>query len=192
MSLKENILQLRSEGKTYLQIMNELQCAKSTIAYYCGHNQKEKNKLRKRKNRQKQHPYCRKLENFILIITKNTQQTQNTLQNRRLIQIKIQSFHYTHKEYGMYKPTTFSIQDIINKFGENPICYLTGEQIDIYQPRTYEFDHIIPRSRGGTNTLDNLGICSKKANRSKKDMTPDEFINLCKKILEHNGYQVVK
>jgi 5-methylcytosine-specific restriction endonuclease McrA len=191
MSLKENILQLRSEGKTYLQIMDKLKCAKSTIAYYCGYNQREKTRIRNSRNRKKQHPYGRKLENFTCIILQNPKKPP-TLQNRRLIQVKIQSFHYTYKEYGMYKPTTFSIQDIIDKFGENPICYLTGEQIDIYQPRTYEFDHIIPRSRGGTNTLDNLGICSKKANQSKKDMTPDEYINLCKKILEHNGYQVVK
>lgn len=27
---------------------------------------------------------------------------------------------------------------------------------------------------------------------SKKDMTKDEYIALCKKVLEHNGYAVTK
>lgn len=85
-----------------------------------------------------------------------------------------------------------TVDDIIKKFGENPKCYLTGDLIDINKTRTYEFDHIIPKSRGGENTLDNLGICTKTANRIKHDMTPDELINQCKKILEHNGFKVNK
>jgi 5-methylcytosine-specific restriction endonuclease McrA len=88
--------------------------------------------------------------------------------------------------------STFTVKDVIEKFGENPICYLTGEQIDINKPRTYHFDHIIPRSRGGDSSIDNLGICTKRANLAKHDMTPDEFEHLCKRVLEHNGYIVTK
>lgn len=36
------ILALRTEGKTYNQIRDELNCSKGTIAYYCGDGQKEK------------------------------------------------------------------------------------------------------------------------------------------------------
>ncbi len=81
---------------------------------------------------------------------------------------------------------------IISMFNQNPVCYLTGDQIDINKPRTYNFDHIIPRSKGGQNTLDNLGICTKVVNMAKNDMSPDEFFNLCKKVLEYNGYEVKK
>lgn len=83
-----------------------------------------------------------------------------------------------------------TIEDIINKFGENPKCYLTGTSIDINNPSTFEFDHIIPVSRGGTSSLDNLGICIKQANRAKERMTPDEFFNLCKLVLENQGYKI--
>ena len=35
MSYKEKILELRSKGYTYNQIVNEVGCAKSTVSYYC-------------------------------------------------------------------------------------------------------------------------------------------------------------
>jgi hypothetical protein len=79
----------------------------------------------------------------------------------------------------------FSADDIINKFGDEPTCYLTGVKIDIYATSSYHFDHIIPVSRGGSNTLDNLGICSKHVNLAKRDMTPDEFIFMCKQVVKH-------
>ncbi len=85
----------------------------------------------------------------------------------------------------MYQTPTFTVEDVINKFGENPKCYLTGEQLDIYQPRTYAFDHIIPASRGGLSSIDNLGLCTKQANMAKSDLTPDEFYKLCKKVIQH-------
>ncbi len=189
--LKDQILTLRSQGKTYDEIQLQLQCSKGTISYHCGSGQKEKTNHRQRKLRQKQHPYISKLETFTTPKKSKTKKI-STLKNRRLLQLKIQTFHQSHGDRNMYNQTTFSINDVIDKFGENPTCYLTGQPIDIYQPRTYEFDHIIPRSRGGTNTLDNLGICSKQANQSKRDMTPDEFLNLCKQIIEHNGYTISK
>jgi 5-methylcytosine-specific restriction endonuclease McrA len=99
------------------------------------------------------------------------------------------------KLYKFQKDNTmdkFTVQDVKDKLGEHPVCYLTGEQIDINKPNTYQFDHIIPRSRGGQSTLDNLGICTKRANLSKSDMTPDEFFNFCKIVLENQGYKVTK
>ena len=47
-------------------------------------------------------------------------------------------------------------------------------------------------SRGGSSELDNLGICTKKANQMKSDMTPDELISMCKLILIHHGYTINK
>ncbi len=80
----------------------------------------------------------------------------------------------------------FTADDVIKKFGENPKCYLTGDPIDIYKPSTYHFDHIVPISRGGTNTIDNLGICTKAANQAKHSMTHTEFIDFCRRVIDHN------
>ena len=37
-----------------------------------------------------------------------------------------------------------------------------------------------------------MGLACKEANMAKSDMTVDEFFNLCKEVLEHNGYKVNK
>ncbi len=84
----------------------------------------------------------------------------------------------------------FTVDEVIEKFGENPRCYLTGERINIHKPRTYQFDHIIPKSRGGTSDIDNLGICTKQANLAKSDMTLDEFMNLCNVVLQNAKHPV--
>ena len=54
--MKEQILQLREQGKTYDEIKEQLGCSKGTIAYHCGEGQKEKtkeaNNRRRERNRQ--------------------------------------------------------------------------------------------------------------------------------------------
>lgn len=178
--LKEKIKQLRKSGLTYDQISQKLNCNKSTVCYHIGYGQKQKTAIRRIKNRSQLHPYKRKIECFI----------QPSCRWKKTLKAKLETFHRKYKNMSEYQKPLFTADDVINKFGENPICYLTGEKIDIYSPKDYNFDHIIPRSRGGSNNIDNLGICTKKVNSAKGDMTPEEFIALCKSVLEHNGYKV--
>lgn len=49
--MKESILELREQGKTYKEIVTILGCSKSTVSYHCGDGQKEKSKCRLKKNR---------------------------------------------------------------------------------------------------------------------------------------------
>jgi len=49
--MKEKIIALRNEGKTYGQIKAQLGCSKSTIAYHVGAGQKEKSRLRQKSGR---------------------------------------------------------------------------------------------------------------------------------------------
>ena len=92
-----------------------------------------------------------------------------------------------NKEINM----TFTWKDVLEKYTENTICYLSGEKINLYE-NNYNLDHIIPYSRGGKNTLDNLGITHRIVNTMKSDLTPDELLKWCKRILEYNGFSVIK
>jgi transposase len=51
MSHKNNIIKLRSQGKTYREIQKELGCSKGTISYHLGEGQKQKTRQRSQKRR---------------------------------------------------------------------------------------------------------------------------------------------
>jgi 5-methylcytosine-specific restriction endonuclease McrA len=80
----------------------------------------------------------------------------------------------------------FSLQDLIDKIGNHPTCYLTGRPIDLSDGRSYHLDHIIPISKGGDNSLDNCEIACKEANQAKHNLSKDEFIKLCEEVI-HNS-----
>ena len=67
---------------------------------------------------------------------------------------------------------------------------MTGRKIDLLEPKTYNCDHIVPVSKGGGCNIDNLGLTCKEANMAKGDLLLDDFIKLCKDVLEYNGYNV--
>jgi hypothetical protein len=52
-TLKEKIIALRSQGKTYDQIKAELNCSKGTISYHVGEGQKEKAGIRSLRQRER-------------------------------------------------------------------------------------------------------------------------------------------
>lgn len=52
------------------------------------------------------------------------------------------------------------------------ICYLCGKEVDTFN---WHLDHIIPISRGGGHTYQNVGITHKSCNLKKSNMTADEY-----------------
>ena len=54
---------------------------------------------------------------------------------------------------------------------DNFTCQYTGKTVST---KTADIDHVIPKSRGGKTSWDNLVVCSKPVNRKKADRTPDE------------------
>lgn len=78
----------------------------------------------------------------------------------------------------------FTYKDVLEKFGENPICYLTGRKIDLNDPSQYQLDHVIPINKGGLGNLDNLQISCAIANQMKRDYSLDEFIKACIEIAD--------
>ena len=86
----------------------------------------------------------------------------------------------------------FSFDDFLNKIGNDPKCYLSGEPIDLYETKSYSIDHILPSSKGGENTINNAGLICSSINKMKSDITVEEFLEKCIQVLEYNGYNVSK
>lgn len=193
MEHKENILKLRADGKSYREIAKELGCAKSTVVYHCGDGQKEKTRNRNRKSR-KTNPIAKKVDNFKHPGTKYRERRLETVKSNpiKLLRHKADDFQRREGNKIGKRNINFTYHDVIQKFGTDICCYLTGRKIDIDSPRTYNFDHVIPAAKGGDNSLENLGICCRDANASKNDLSVEEFIQLCKEVLEYNGYMVTQ
>lgn len=175
---KEDILRLRSEGKTYSEIVKELGCSKALVSYHCG-NGNEKKRLKEAQK--KKSPLDKKISHFKCRCARSSYQK---------ISNKVKTFKRRSKMSGNQTSTivnnitkNYSCKDVIKKIGKNPVCYLTGESIDLNKPETYNLDHVIPSSRGGTNDLNNLQICIKEANSAKSDLMVEELYDLCEKIL---------
>lgn len=164
--IKNKIIQLRNEGKSYRQIEKILGCSKGLISYHCGNGQKEKYKERKRHHSKTLNGILkRKKDNYCCI-------------------------NGNRKSPGKRVECSFSSEEFKNKLEENPICYLTGRKIDLLQPKTYQCNHIVPVSKGGLSELSNLGLACKDANYAKGNLSLSEFIQLCKEVLENHGFLV--
>lgn len=170
--MKESILELRKLGKTYKEIHEILGCSKSTISYHLNEFSKEKVKNRNINN-----------ENRI-IVKKISQFKTNT------VRLATQGFGRSTNRRNK-SSVTFSYKAVIDLYGVDTICYLTGRPINLLNDK-YHFDHKIPLSKGGSNDLENLGITCREANLAKSDLTFDEFIELCKEVLFYNGYKIEK
>lgn len=165
--MKEQILELRNQGKTYREIRNILNCSLATISYHCGNNQKEKTLERSRKNRST-------IEGTI---------------NKKISQVFNRKVHDALKYRELLTNNSFIYnkegkKEFIQKCIDNPVCYWTGVKIDLLDTKSYEFDHYIPVTKGGENSYNNLVLSSKIANRMKHDLLAEEFLELCRQVLK--------
>jgi hypothetical protein len=181
--MKEDILKLREEGKSYKQIQRILGCSLSTISYHCGDGQKEKNRIRVQKNRTS--------DVGVLLVKVNRFVRRQVYNKSRDFMRRIGSGR-GKREFSDTMDYLFSVDDLLLKIGNNPICYLSGRKINITKPFSYNLDHIIPPRISIDNSLANCNIATREANMAKGDMTKDDFIQLCKEVCEFNGYLVLK
>lgn len=176
--MKEKILKLRKQGLSYGDISKTLGCSKSTAIYHCNPDQKEKSRIRKNKNRNK-NPLKTKISRFL----------------SKKVKDKVRDFQRNREGTGTFKKgreNNFNYKDFINKVKENPVCYLTGRLINLENTKDYHLDHIMPISKGGKSDLNNMGLACKEANKGKDELTVEQFIELCKDVLTHNGYSIQK
>ena len=176
--LKDKILALRLEGNSYREIASKLDCSKSVISYHCNNGATKSKLFKYNKSRDAdKKAVIKKLNNFKSrhfpkkIITKTAGFKRTTSSHKTVVN------NITEGNYGC--------QDVLDKIGSNPKCYLTGKPIDLSESGTYEFDHIVPIKLGGTNDLSNLQICLKEVNDAKSSLMLDDFYKLCEEILEY-------
>jgi len=82
-----------------------------------------------------------------------------------------------------------AIREALDLISGDPRCYLTGDPIDLLNT-PWHLDHVVPRSRGGKNGVANMGLTTAVANGAKGDLTVEEFLDLCHRVLKHHGYRV--
>lgn len=169
--LVSKIKELRSQGMTYREIATTAKCAISTVYFHCSSEEQREN-LRS-------HFRTKRLQ--------ETSESKKAKRRKYAMQTKIKSFHRKPGNKG-YEPSSFSPEELLDQCGET--CYLTGRALDLKDETSYRLDHIQPRSKGGDNTLQNCGLTCTEANFAKHDLSVEEFIQLCKEVLEHNGYKV--
>lgn len=189
-TLKQKILNLRTQNKTYNEIISILKCSKGTVSYYLGKDQKTKTNNRQKlyRNRNINVKLCQKITTFKSKINKNYDYKNKFTKLRMVLNWKV----YNFKRKNNNLMDDFTTDDLLKKIGDNPTCYLTGRPINLLKTREYHLDHIIPTAKGGKNTLDNLGLACKEANFAKNDLLLEDFIKLCKDVLTNNGYKVEK
>lgn len=190
MSLREKVLKLRSKGKTYKEIAKICKCAKSTVEYYCSPTSKNKC-IRRKKEWRKRNPINLKLDTFKSSDKKQRNGRKFRRKDTPILEVILNCFKRRNMLIKMNE-LKITVADVKSKFGDNPVCYLSGRKLNWNDSSTFTFDHIVPASRGGPSTLANLGVCHPQINRCKNDLTPEELIELCKEILKYNGYEITK
>lgn len=186
--LNKQIIALRQKSLTFNQIAQQLKCSKSTVSYAL---RKKTRELSKEKNAE--YPiHEKKIQNKIYSF-KNPK--------TRITPLPIWYLNPTPKQVAksistksstFQRKMTFNYKDVYVKYGDHFPCSLTGRPLKFNEPNTYEYDHILPTSRGGDNTLSNLQLLCPEANHAKGMMTDDEFKDLCKEVIIHAGYKIYK
>ncbi len=60
---------------------------------------------------------------------------------------------------------------------------MTG--VELIRGVNASLDHKFPTSRGGSSSVENLQWVTKTVNLAKRDMTVEEFLVLCRALLDH-------
>ena len=186
--LNKQIIALRQKRYTYSQIIKVLKCSRSTVSYAL---RKRTRLLTKQKNDNQPVHYKRIQNKLYTFKNPKTRKTPTPIWYLNPTPRQITKSIST-KAHTFQRRMAFNYKDVHKKYGDQFPCALTGRPLKFSEPHTYEYDHIMPHSRGGDNSLSNLQILCPEANQAKGMMTDDEFKDLCKEVIIHAGYKIYK
>jgi 5-methylcytosine-specific restriction endonuclease McrA len=69
------------------------------------------------------------------------------------------------------------------------ICHVCGSptSYEIGSPDTLSLDHLLPMSRGGNNSKENVAPAHRRCNQNRTNMTLDEFDGWLKKVIKYRS-----
>ena len=186
--LHKKIIALRQKQLTYTQIIKVLKCSRSTVSYAL---RKRTRMLAKQSNANMPIHYKRIQNKIYTFKNPTTRKTPLPIWYLNSTSRQISKAIST-KAHTFQRRMAFNYKDVHKKYGDHFSCALTGRPLKFNEPQTYEYDHIMPHSRGGDNSLSNLQILCPEANQAKGMMTDEEFKDLCKEVIIHAGYKIYK
>lgn len=65
-------------------------------------------------------------------------------------------------------------------------CAYTGKRLD----RSAQLDHVLPKALGGADELSNLQWVCPEVNYAKRDLTHEQFLELCALVISHNDHRI--
>lgn len=188
-NLRKEILELREKGYSYNEIEKELKCSKSTISYHVSKGGKERSYFRTRRFKTT-NTIVNKIDNYRYDRYKRRVGTE--IEGKTTWDHRFRSACSRYRTRIIEETSKFTYKEALEYINYPDVkCYLTGRKIDIDTDK-YHLDHIIPVSKGGDNSLYNMGVTIPEANMMKSDLLVSELLELCKEILENNGYIVNK
>lgn len=169
--------------------------SKGTLAYHYGEGQKQKTANRRKQLRSTDFgKFLNKVSSFKNKKSKSNYSPSLVMSPLDRFRNKVKNFKRKGKKNGwkMDVQNNYDTRDVIDRLWPNGIsacgnkfpfikCYLTGELVNVTDTDTH-LDHIDP-TKG--NELDNIGVTQKYANQMKSDMSVDELVQMCKKIINH-------
>jgi len=182
---KLEILKLKKDGYDYKEIAKKVGCSVKTSRYWCDTKYRDKIIKRDKEYRKRNKEKISKIQ--------SSYYRKSGLHHA--LYRKVYNFHVDQTLYKTNKSVTlekqgielsFTIDDVKKLFkAQGGRCALTNKKLVLKNTTEWQLDHMIPRTRGGDNSISNCQILSKEANAAKWNMTNSEFIKLCKKVIKH-------
>ena len=215
--LKENIILLRSNGLTYKEIAEELNCSKGTISYHLNPETKRKSKETLEKQREGLGYRFRRFMYNEARYKGEKNPPSSDLRGRfknfmygdprRSYKMEIDKDDLNYKILDCWKKFwpdyTHKMQSVqaVNQHTDELDFYSNGEPIYYPYIRCFATDDIVNAltetqndhldGDHSNNRLSNLTLIRSKCNETKSNLTYEKFIELTKKMMEtHEKYKV--
>lgn len=202
---REELKAMHESGLSYNKIREITGLSKSTISWHLS--KKARSKVIEYRAKKRKNSICWKLSrktDHFLEKTKEKKQTKASKEKpKRAFENKSIVFKRVAKKDTIGNMTReFGYKDLLKHLGYKgeftdealanweAKCAYSGRKLNLLDSTSYSLDHIEPRSKGGTNDMENCALTSKEANMAKSDLSKDEFLKLCEDVLKHNGYKV--